>query len=274
MRIASNPLALGAQRVLSNVRQDQERAQSRLSSGDRIFEAAQDPSGLAISEKMKSHIVSMDQAGRNSQEAVSLFQVAEGALDTIHGISGRLYELSIQAANDTMGNNERGLIDREFQTLKDEIRRISGSTNYNGRKLLDDSGQNYEMQVGIYNDKNERLNFDMGKILRKSNMFGAGNTSVGTKADAQRSIASLADMVQEVSSSRAEIGALSSRMMSSFQNNRVAHENLSSSRSKIRDADFASETAKNVQAGLLKDTSIMSLKSITTTPRQVLKLIE
>ncbi len=273
MRVNTNSISMGAQRTLGNVRQDQDRAVNRLSSGDRIYEAAQDPSGLAISEKMTASIRSMQQAERNSLEAISMFQVGEGALSTIQEISVRLKELAMQAANDTLGDGDRLTVEKEYQAMKQEISRISASTEYCGRKLLDGHGEFYEMQVGINNSKHEKINYDMAKILSKTDLFGAGSTSVVTKEKAQDAVGDLVGMVDEISRSRAQIGSISSRMQSSIQNVMISRENLSASRSKIRDADYAQETAANVRAGLLTETSTMALKSINTTPALALRLL-
>jgi len=262
------------QRVLGNSRQEKERALSRLSSGDRIYEAAQDPSGLAISEKMKSQIRSMSQAERNSQEAITMFQVGEGALNTIHEISSRLRELALQSATDTTGDGERLMVEREFQSLKQEIARISASTDFNGRKLLDGNGQFYEMQVGINNNNHEKINYNMAHILKRADVFGSASTSVATKDGAQNAIGVVANMIDEISRSRSEIGGITNRMQSAIQNVMVSRENLSAANSKIRDADYAQETAASVRAGLLMDSGVSSLAAINASPSTVLRLIE
>ncbi|MBI2520871.1 MAG: flagellin FliC [Bdellovibrio sp.] len=272
-RVNTNTLAMSAQRALGNSKQDKERALSRLSSGERIYEAAQDPSGLAISEKMKSQIRSMGQAERNSQEAITMFQVGEGALGTIHDISSRLRELALQSATDTMGDGERLMVEREFQSLKQEIGRITASTDFNGRKLLDGNGQMYEMQVGINNTHYEKIDYNMANILRKADMFGAASTSVITKEDAQNSIAVVANMIDEISKSRSEIGGITNRMQSAIQSVMISRENLSAANSKIRDADYAQETAASVRAGLLMDSGISSLATINASPSTVLRLV-
>jgi len=273
MRVSTNAGSLTAQRVVGNVKREQEKALSRLSSGNRIYEAAQDPAGLAISEKMRAHIGSMYQAERNSQEAVSMFQVGEGALSTIHELSTRLRELAIQSANDTLGDGDRLNAEKEFQSVKTEISRISAATNYNGKYLLNGDGSNYQIQAGIHNNQHEQLNYDMNRILSKSNLFGGGSTSITTKEGAQDAITSIAGMVESISSSRAEIGALTNRIESSINNNIVARENLSSSRSKIRDADVAAEAANNAKANIVKESGIMALNSINATPNLVLRLV-
>ena len=273
LRVNTNTLSMAGQRVLGNSRQDKERALTRMSSGERIYEASQDPSGLAISEKMKSQIRSMGQAERISQDAISMFQVGEGALSTIHDLSSRLRELALQSATDTVGDGERLMVEREFQSLKQEIGRISASTDFNGRKLLDGNGQFYEMQVGINNNQHEKINYNMAHILRKADIFGAASTSVATKDGAQQAINVVANMIDEISKSRSEIGSITNRMQSAIQSVMISRENLSAANSKIRDADYAQETAASVRAGLLTDSGTASLAAINASPSMVLRLV-
>lgn len=273
MRVSTNSASMVAQRNLGNVNRAQEVASNRLSSGDRIYQASFDPSGLAISEKMRSHIRSMRQANRNTQEGISFFQVAEGALETIQSASVRMKELAMQAANDTVGDAERSFADKEYQAIKAEVMRVSAATNYNGQYLLNDSGQNFQMQVGIFNHDNERINYDMSRIIQKSNAFGAGGTSITSKQGAQQALDVTNSMITEISSSRAQIGAISNRMESALANNRTADENLSASKSKIRDADYAEQASEKVRADILRDGGTKILREANGMNDGVMKLV-
>src|SRR5580704_13309514 len=139
LRIATNTQALAAQRYLNINHEAQNRSLEKLSSGSRINRAGDDAAGLAISEKLKANIRSMKQATRNANDGISLVQTAEGAMNEVDNILIRMRELSIQAASDTIGDVERGFIDKEVQNLKSEINRIAGSTEFNGTRLLDGS---------------------------------------------------------------------------------------------------------------------------------------
>src|SRR6185437_773853 len=152
LRIATNTQSLAAQRYLTKNHESQNASLEKLSSGSRINKAGDDAAGLAISEKMKANIRSLKQASRNANDGVSLVQVAEGSMNEISNILIRLRELSIQAASDTVGDPERGFINKEVQQLKAEINRISNSTQFNGVKLLDGSGHNLDIQVGLNNN--------------------------------------------------------------------------------------------------------------------------
>ena len=152
LRINTNIQSLAAQRALSANNDNQNRSLERLASGNRINRAGDDAAGLAISEKLKAHIRSMKQASRNASDGVSLVQVSEGAMNEISNILIRLRELSIQGASDTIGDTERSFINKEVTGLKAEVDRIAGSTEFNGRRLLDGSEENLDIQVGINNN--------------------------------------------------------------------------------------------------------------------------
>src|SRR4051794_23856844 len=136
LRIMTNVTSLAAQRHLGTNNDNQRNSLEHLASGTRINRAGDDAAGLAISERLKSEIRSLRQASRNTNDGVSLIQVAEGGLNEIGNILIRLRELSIQGASDTIGNQERSFIDKEVQQLKSEIDRISTITEFNGTKLL------------------------------------------------------------------------------------------------------------------------------------------
>src|ERR1700746_1867358 len=166
LRIATNVQSLAAQRYLTINHEDQNRSLERLSSGSRINKAGDDAAGLAISEKLKANIRSMKQASRNANDGVSLIQTAEGAMNEISNIFIRLRELSIQGASDTIGDTERGFINKEVQQLKAEVDRISNSTEFNGTKLLNGTAPNLDIQVGLNNNPAiDRFVYDSHKLM-------------------------------------------------------------------------------------------------------------
>ena len=159
-RISTNVASINAQRNLGENQVKAASAMAQLSSGSRINKSADDAAGLAISENMKAGIRSTRQANRNAQDGVSLVQTAEGGLNEIGNIIVRLRELGIQAASDTVGNTERGFLNKEVVQLKDEMQRITQVTTWGKTKLLDGSTPNYDFQVGIYNnEKDDRISF-------------------------------------------------------------------------------------------------------------------
>src|SRR5690606_17801879 len=140
LRINTNVASLSAQRALGITKNNLDSNLRKLSSGERITRAADDAAGLAISEKLKGHIRGMRQAKRNADDGISLIQVAEGGLNEVSNIIIRLRELAVQAASDTVGDTERQFSNIEFENLKEEIQRISESSEFNGRKLLNGQG--------------------------------------------------------------------------------------------------------------------------------------
>src|SRR4051794_19915066 len=152
LRINTNVQALAAQRFLNMNHEAQNRSLEKLASGSRINRAGDDAAGLAISEKLKANIRSMKQATRNANDGISLIQTAEGAMNEIGNILIRMRELSIQASSDTIGDTERTFVDKEVQALKEEIDRISNSTEFNGTKLLNGSSPPLDIQIGVNNN--------------------------------------------------------------------------------------------------------------------------
>ena len=189
LRINTNIQALAAQRHLSLNGELQKQSLDRLASGQRINRAADDAAGLAISEKLRSEIRSMKQAQRNANDGVSLIQVAEGAMNEISNILVRIRELSIQSASDTLADTERGFLNKEVTQLKDEIRRITSSTEYGGTKLLDGSSPMLELQVGTKNNPlNDRFIFDAQALTTTMNHLGIDGIAADTKASAQSNL--------------------------------------------------------------------------------------
>ena len=152
LRIATNTQALAAQRFLTTNHENQNRSLEHLASGSRINRAGDDAAGLAISEKLRSHTRSLKQATRNANDGVSMIQTAEGAMNEVSNILIRLRELSIQSSSDTIGDTERSFVDKEVQHLKQEIDRISNVTEFNGRKLMNGTEQDLDIQIGLHNN--------------------------------------------------------------------------------------------------------------------------
>jgi len=273
MRVLTNVNTLVAQKYLQQHSNDLSKENSKLSSGERIVSASDDPAGFAISETLKSKVKSNYQAERNTNDSISMLQVAEGTLGVMAGVSGRLRELAIQAANDTIGESERIVIDKEFQSLKSEIERLTVSTSFNGNKIVNSAGSIYDFQVGITSQGEDRVRYDMNKVLDARNNFGIGQINLRSKEGAQNSLSKIDSMLSQLSASRAEIGSMSVRMNSVIQNLQVSRESISATNSKIRDADVAAETAVRMKEGLLQSASLSMLKTSNENPGKILKLI-
>lgn len=274
LRINTNVPSLSAQRSLGINTRNLNDNLRKLSSGERITRSGDDAAGLAISENLKAQIRGMRQAKRNAGDAVSLLQTAEGGMNEISNIIIRLRELSVQAASDTVGATERGFSDIEFQNLKEEIDRISKSTEFNGIKLLDGSGGKLEFQVGTKNDPVlDRLHYDGSGADASLKSLGLEVDGVSTKEGAQAALKKLDDALVQINGVRANFGALQNRLQSTQNNLEISDENLSAANSRIRDVDVASETADMTKNNILLQAGISVLSQANNAPNTALKLL-
>lgn len=273
-RIATNIQSLAAQRNLSTVKGKQEKSLERLSSGSRITRAGDDAASLAISEKLKSEIRGSKQAERNAGDGISLVQTAEGGLNEVSSILIRLRELSIQAASDTIGQNERKIANLEFQQLVKEVDRIANSTRFNDRQLLSGQGEVVDIQVGIKNNPSfDRLTYNSSDSNATSGTLGIGGLNVAEKSNAQNNLEVLDKALSKVNGSRAKLGALQNRLVSTINNLTIQHENLSAANSRIRDVDVATETAELTKANILTSSGTSVLAQANVSGQAALKLL-
>jgi flagellin len=274
LRIATNTQSLAAQRYLANNHAEQNSSLEHLASGSRINKAGDDAAGLAISEKLKANIRSIKQATRNANDGVSLIQTAEGSMNEISNIMIRLRELSIQAASDTIGDTERGFVDKEVQQLKSEINRISDSTVFNGMHLLNGTSPDLDIQVGIGNDpKVDRFVFGSKTLATSLDAFGLSNVSTATKESSQENLVAIDNAINHINGNRATLGALQNRLNSSINNSMIYRENLEAANSRIRDTDMAEETANLTKSNILNQATISVLGQANQNPQLALKLL-
>jgi flagellin len=277
LRIATNVSSLTAQRHLRNTRSLLDKSLERLSSGYRVNRAGDDAAGLAISERLRAKTRGLIQAQRNSSDGVSLVQVAEGGLQEIHNILTRLRELGVQAASDTIGPRERRFLDEEYQSLKEEIDRIANSTEFNGTFLLDGTGGSLDVQVNTGGDNLlgvDRITFNAFKSDVNIDKLGLEELSVHDKVSAQRSLTTVDEAIDNVSSIRADLGAIENRLTSTIRNLSISIENLSAANSRIKDVDIASETAEMTQQGILMQAGISVLSQANSVPKMALSLLQ
>ncbi len=274
LRINTNVQALAAQRNLgvSNLRQQS--SLEKMASGTRISKAADDSAGLAISEKMRADIRSLRQDSRNANDGISLVQVAEGGMNEVGNILTRFRELSIQAASDTIGDKERGFINKEVQQLRAEVDRISATTEFNGHKLLAGQGEKLEIQVGLNNSpENDRFVFDTQKMKTSLEALGLTDINTESKEAAQTNLAKIDSAITSLSENRSEIGALQNRLGSSVQNLAIYEENLSAARSRIYDVDMASESSEMTKNSILSQAGTSVLSQANSNAQMALKLL-
>lgn len=275
LRISTNMASISAQRALNRSSEEQRKTYTHLATGNRISTAGEDAAGLSISENLRSQIRSMAQAERNANDGVSFVQVAEGGLMEIGNILIRLRELSVQAASDTIGDKERGFIDKEVQSLLMEVDRISNTTIYNGTPLLNGEAEKgmLEFQVGIRSDENDRINFDANEYNVKSSELGVEGVSYETIDGAREAMDRVDTAISKVFDSRARLGAAQNKLQATINNLGVAKENLMNARSRIADTDIAAETSEMVRANILQSAGVSVLSQANMIPMQALKLI-
>ena len=276
--VLTNVASLNAQRNLSTTQMALSQSIGRLSSGMRINSAADDAAGLGISENLKADIKSLAQAQRNSNDGISMSQVAEGGMNQMQGIVSRMRELSVQSANQTLGSNERGYIQTEFKQLSSEIDRISNVTDFAGQKLLDGSASaGLTIQVGINNTANDRLSFTVTKLATTtlgSTSLHVGSASLSTATNAQAAIGVFDKAIQQLSSARAGVGATQNRLNVTISNLSVQQENLSAAQSRISDVDVASETASLTKSQILSQAGLAVLAQANKMPQSALSLLQ
>ncbi len=274
LRINTNVPSIAAQRNLSITKNRLNSNLRKLSSGERITRAADDAAGLAISENLKSQIRSIRQAKRNADDGISLVQTAEGGLSEVSNIIIRLRELAVQAASDTVGDTERSFSDIEFQQLKDEVQRISQSSEFNGRKLLDGTSGLVEIQIGANNDPfNDRIRYDGSEVVATLDSLGLSAEAVSSKQGAQVALERLDDALVKVNGVRANLGAIQNRLTSVIQNLGVTEENFSEANSRIRDVDVAAETADMTKNNILNQAGVSVLAQANQAPNFALSLL-
>ncbi len=277
LRIATNVSSLTAQRHLRETRQLLDKSLERLASGYRINRAGDDAAGLAISEKLLAKTQGLSQAQRNASDGVSLIQVAEGGLQEVQNILIRLRELGVQGASDTIGNKERRYLDEEYQSLKEEMDRISKSTEFNGTYLIDGTGGTLDFQVntdGLNLLGADRISFDAFKLDVSASKLGLEDVNVRDKFSAQRSLSTIDKAIQDVASYRGEVGALENRLSSTIRNISVSVENMTAARSRIKDVDIASETAELTKNNILMQAGVSVLAQANHLPQLALQLLE
>jgi flagellin len=274
LRIATNVQSMNAQRNLSQTSERQATSLNKMSSGMRITKAGDDAAGLAISEKLKGSIRSMQQANRNANDGISLIQTAEGGINEVSNILLRLRELSVQAASDTVGDVERGFSDKEFQNLKSEIDRIAQVTKYNGTSLLNGSGKTLDFQVGIDNNpEHDRLQYQTSATDVTLGRLGLSSSGVTKKEMAQDNLAKIDMAIQAVNENRAGLGALQNRLGSTVNNLAISTENLAAANSRIRDTDMASEASELTKQSILSQAGAAVLSQANSSSNLALKLL-
>lgn len=274
LRIATNIASQNVQKNLKEVSTAGNAQLEKLSSGKRITKASDDAAGLAIATNLEAQTKGLRQASRNANDGVSLVQTAEGGLNETSNILIRLRELTIQAASDTVGDQERGFLDKEYQQLSKEIDRISESTVFNGSQLLNGKGKgSMDFQVGAFAGEQNRITFDSSETDSSAASIGIESTNIANKDDALSSIGSIDKAIEKVSGQRANLGSIQSRLQSTIKNLEVQTINQDSARSVIQDVDVAEATAALSSNQVVKNAAVSTLAQANGIPNSALRLI-
>jgi flagellin len=278
LKVAHNISALEAHRWLSIADTNLARSLERLSSGYRINRAADDAAGLAISSRLRAQIRSLQQAQRNTEQAIAMIQVAEGTLDQIHNILERLKELATEAASDTVGSEDRQQINKEAQQLLAEIDRISQATKYADQQLLYGTttgtwttSWSATIQVGYRNEEYDKIQINFYQIDTGS--LGINQLDLSSLTSAQEALNALDSAIFSVAAFRADLGAYQNRLQYTASNLGVTVQNYLASDSTIRDTDMAQEMVNFTKNQILVQTSMAMLTHANALPQNILALI-
>lgn len=269
--INTNLLSLNAQRNLSSTQGVMSQAIQRLSSGLRVNSAKDDAAGLAIAERMNAQVRGMNVAIRNSNDAISLSQTAEGALGKVGDMLQRMRELAVQSANATNGTDDRANLDAEYQELAGEIGRTLSSTRFNGTAILATGGTQV-FQVGANNG--DTIAVTTGNIAANADITTVTSGGITTDTDANQALLDIDTALNTLNTERALYGAVQNRFEAVISTLQVSVENQSAARSRIMDADFAAETAALTRAQVLQQAGNAMLSQANQLPNNVLRLLQ
>ncbi|WP_430456164.1 flagellin [Rheinheimera sp.] len=271
LSVNTNVSALNAQRQLLTSGNALDTSYKRLSSGFRINSAADDAAGLQISNRLTSQVNGLNQAISNANDGISLAQVAEGALDEITNGLQRIRTLAVQSQNGINNSADRAALQKEVSALKVEISRIAQNTQFGGVDILK-GGYSAKFLVGA--NANQSISVNMSR----TSGFGASGLSIGTLSiatvgGASTALASIDSAIKTIDGKRADLGAIQNRFQSTIRNLSNIVENVSGARSRIRDTDFAKETAELTRAQILQQASTTVLAQANTRPQSALSLL-
>ena len=272
LRVNTNVTSINAQRNLSTVTDRLSTNYRRLSTGLRISTAADDAAGLAISERLRSQVRSLEQAKRNANDGISFVQTAEGGLNEVSSILVRLRELSIQSSNGSVSSQDKDTLNEEFKSLVSEVNRIGRSTEFNGIKLLDGSASSVSFQVGFGTTSGiDTLAVSLAAALSTS--LALNSLDIGSAGSTTTALTNIDAAINTVSSLRGSLGAVQNRLGSTINNLAIQVENLSAAESRIRDVDVAYETAQLTRNNILQSAAISVLSQANSQPQSALQLL-
>ena len=272
--INTNLASLNTQRNLSSSQVALHTAVQRLSSGLRVNSAKDDAAGLAIAERMNAQVKGMNVAIRNANDAVSLAQTAEGALGKVSEMLQRMRELAVQSANATNSASDRTNLNAEYVELSGEVTRTLAGTTFNGLTILGANAGTLTFQVGARTTSNDVIAIVTTRLDNAASITGATAGSITTAGAANTAMNSLDVAIDAITSERAAYGAAQNRFESTIGVLQVSAESNAAARSRIMDADYASETAALARAQILQQAGTAMLAQANQLPNSVLRLLQ
>jgi flagellin len=271
-RITTNVASLGAQRSLHKAQRETEDALKSIASGSRIVNAGDDAAGFAIAESLRGQLSGVRQARFNAQNATSLIQTAEGGLNEQNNILIRLRELAVYSASDTLGDEEREFLNKEFTQLVQENDRIAKSTRFGNKKLLTGTGEEFEFQIGAYRGPENTVKFSLESDTTSSNL-GISGLDISDRDEALSALDDIDGAIMQIGGARSTFGAMQSRLQHAADALEVQGENLEIARSNIVDVDLAEATTRLAKAQILQDTGTAVLAQANQNSQRIMRLL-
>lgn len=273
LTVNTNVPSINAQQNLARVTERLGGNFGRLSSGLRIVRASDDAAGLAISERLRAQVRSLQRAQLNANDGISIVQTAEGALNEVSAMLVRMRELAIEANNGSMSGADQNSLNQEFGSLISEIDRIAQATSFNGVNLLDGSTSSMTMQVGSGTSSGvDTITVNLTNM--RSSTLGIDSLDIGSGGSITAAITAIDTAIDSVTSARGDFGALQNRLQSTITNLGISIENISAAESRIRDVDVAYETADLTRNSILQQAALSVLAQANVQPQIALALLQ
>ncbi|MEQ1506441.1 MAG: flagellin [Myxococcota bacterium] len=273
LTVNTNMAAQNALTNLNGVNRSLSSSFAKISSGLRITKAGDDAAGLGVAENLSAAQRGLRQAMRNTNDGVSLIEVAEGSTNEVGNIVKRMRELAVQSSSETLDNNERAYIQTEFSELAGEVDRIANVTEFNGVTLGDGANTQLDVQVGINNTANDRITIKLGDLRATTLGVDTGSIDLSTSGGGQAALTVLDTALDTVNGYRADFGASQNRLESATRNLETYTEHIAGAESRIRDADFAYETSEMSKNQILQQAGVAVLAQANTVNQGALRLL-
>ena len=271
-RVNANTASISAQRFLEKSQRSAEKSLSRLASGSRVVRAGDDAAGFAISESLRGQISGVKQAKNNAHNAQAMIQTAEGGLAEQNNILVRLRELAVYAASDTVGDNEREFLNKEFVQLSEEFDRIAKTTTFGHNKLLTGDGKEFQFQVGPGRGEENIISFTLDANTTADEV-GVAGLGIEDQSDALSALDDIDDALLTMAGTRSTFGAAQSRFNYAIDHLAVQSENLQGARSHIADVDIAEEVSNLTKAKISQDLGVAVLAQANSSSTRAMSLI-